>query len=114
MSQPEKNSTKFSLKARLNSFIYAFKGIKTLFRSEHNARIHLVAAIIAVMAGYHYNINKTEWLFVILSITIVFLAELFNSSIEFLADIVQPSYHEKIGKVKDMAAAAVLVSALFA
>lgn len=105
---------KFSLKKRLRSFVYAFNGLKVLFREEHNARIHLVVAVCVIAAGSFFSISAVEWLAVTLSIGAVFSAELFNSAIEHLADYVAPEKHDKIKKVKDMAAAAVLVFALSA
>lgn len=104
----------FSSKARANSFKYAFKGLKLFFITQHNSWIHLVAAFSVIATGLFFNITKTEWLFVIVAISLVIIAEMLNTAIEFLVDLVSPEFNEMAGKVKDLAAAAVLFSALMA
>lgn len=108
------NHEKFSLRKRLKSFGYAFNGLKVLFREEHNSRIHLVAAVLAVSLGFYLHISRPEWIFLSIVIGAVFTAELFNSAIEKLCDHLSPGPAEKIKKVKDLSAAAVLVSAVVA
>jgi len=81
-------------------------------KNEHNARIHLVLAIVAITTGMLLNINAFEWSLIVIVIGIVFLTELLNTSIETLADIVQPEWNEKIRMAKDYSAAAVLISAI--
>lgn len=103
---------KFSFEKRLKSFSYAFKGLSTLFKNEHNALIHLAAAIVAVAAGFIFEINATEWLALVIVSGLVFVAELFNSSVEALADSVTREHNDMIGRAKDYAAAAVLVAAI--
>jgi len=100
------------LKARLNSFRYAFKGIADLFRNTPNAQIHLFAACCAVMAGFYFGISRIEWCIIILCIALVFAAEAANTAIEYLTDLVSPEYHQLAGKTKDAAAAAVLLAAI--
>jgi diacylglycerol kinase (ATP) len=102
----------FSLRSRLRSFRFAFTGVASLIRHEHNARIHLAAAIFAIAAGIILRIGTLEWTVIILVIGMVFTAELFNSSIEALADKVNPEFDERIRRTKDYAAAGVLVAAL--
>jgi len=102
------------MKKRLLSFKFAFQGILHMLRGEANARIHLVAAVVVIAAGFLFGLTMTEWLMVIFAIGFVFSAELFNSAIEELVNLVSPGYHEKAGKVKDMAAGAVLVAAITA
>jgi diacylglycerol kinase (ATP) len=101
-----------SLKKRANSFVYAFKGIKTLFATQANARIHGIAIILVTLCGFYFNINKNEWCLIIFACTIVLMAEAFNTAIEFIVDLVSPDYHPLAGKAKDVAAAAVLITAI--
>jgi len=101
-----------SLKSRFASFRYAFNGLSSLFRKELNARIHFLAALIVIILGIVLNISLTEWCLIIIVIGLVFLAELFNTALEALSDIVDPEWNEKIMKVKDYAAAAVFISAI--
>lgn len=98
----------FSVKDRLKSFTYAFQGWKVLISQEHNARIHLVAAFIAVTAGIVLKISSLEWIIVVLAIGLVLAAEAFNSALEYLCNFVSPQYHELIKKIKDLSALAVL------
>jgi len=107
-------SQSFSIKKRLKSFIYAANGLKTAIAEEHNARIHVVAAITALACSALLRISSLEWCAVIFAIGFVFAMELFNSAIENIADFISPKKHETIKKVKDMSAAAVLASAVAA
>ncbi|MFH0894018.1 MAG: diacylglycerol kinase family protein [Bacteroidota bacterium] len=102
---------KFTLKKRLKSFTYAFNGMRILFRDEHNARIHLLAAVCAIASGVILKINLTEWIIICFAIGFVFAAEIFNSAIEKLCDFVSPGKDERIKKIKDLSAFAVLFSA---
>lgn len=106
------NSDKFSLKSRLYSFKFAFNGLWSLLKNEHNSRIHLLAAVVAITLGIIFNIDRYEWSLLIIVIGIVFLTELLNSAIETLADFVDPEWNERIKKAKDYSAAAVLISAI--
>ena len=99
------------LKKRIESFGYAFKGIATLFRTQPNARIHLIALFSVIVAGFFFKINTTEWCLLALVSATVLAAEAMNTAIEFVVDLVSPKYHDLAGKAKDVAAAAVLLTA---
>jgi diacylglycerol kinase len=105
---------KFSLKSRLGSFRFAVNGLLLLLKNEHNSRIHLLAAIIAIVMGIIMKIDHYEWSLLIIVIGAVFLTELLNSSIESLADLIDPEFNELIMRAKDYSAAAVLISAIVA
>ncbi len=105
---------KFSIRDRMNSFPYAFNGLWILWKEEHNARIHFVAAICAVVAGVVLHISVCEWLAIVFAIGFVITLEIINSAIENIADFVSPERNEVIKKVKDLAAAGVLFSAFTA
>lgn len=105
---------KFSIRKRLKSFIYAFRGLFLLIKEEHNARIHVFAAFCVIIAGYFFQITDTEWIAIVIAIGFVFSAEALNSSIETLADFVSPNYNEFIKRTKDLAAGGVLIAALTA
>lgn len=107
-------SEKFSIRKRLKSFTYAFNGLRVLFREEHNSRIHLFATVCVVVAGVLLKISLLEWVAVAFAVGLVFSGEIFNSSVEDLSDVVCPERDERIKKVKDLAAAAVLVNAITA
>ena len=94
------------------SFKYAFSGIIQFFIHTHNAWIHLVATIVVVFGGFVFNISKPEWLFLIVAMGMVWVAEAFNTAIEFLVNLVSPDYNKLAGSVKDIAAGAVLLAAI--
>jgi diacylglycerol kinase (ATP) len=93
---------------------YAIKGVYVFFKDDRNAIIHLFAAIVVIVAGILFKITTEEWLWISLSIALVFITEMINTSIELLCDLVMPNQNEKAGKLKDLAAGAVLIAALFA
>ncbi len=95
-------------------FSYAISGIVSTIKSELHFKIHILAALLAVSAGIFLQIETHEWLWIALSIAIVMVAELLNTSIESLSNMVSPEYHPLIKKTKDAAAGAVLIAALFA
>ena len=107
-----KKSEKFSLQKTLRSFVFAFSGIKNLINAEQNARIHTLAMFIAIVLGVVLNIERMEWVAIVIVIGLVFLAELFNTAIERLCDEVDPEWNAGIKRVKDYSAAAVLLSAI--
>jgi len=111
MTKESKNN-RFSIKKRRHSFIYAFKGIIYAIKTQHNLWIHLTASVLVVVFGFYFQISIYEWIAVILCIGSVITSEIFNSAIEALTDLVSPDYNEKAGLVKDLAAGAVLISAI--
>lgn len=98
----------------LKSFRYAIAGLFTLFRSENNARIHLIAAGIAITFAWYLGFSNTEWAILIVLIGLVWISEAFNTSLEKLADCVNPQFHPLIKASKDLAAGGVLIAALVA
>ncbi|WP_102406372.1 diacylglycerol kinase family protein [Parabacteroides bouchesdurhonensis] len=107
-------SNGFSFGKRLQSFKYAFNGIRLLITKEHNAWIHCFAAICVIAAGFCFGLSQTEWIAVSIAIGAVLAAEAINSAIEVLADHVSPEYNEAIKRTKDLAAGAVLLIAIAA
>lgn len=105
---------KYSWKARIKSFFYAFQGIFYYLKNEVNAQIHAIATIIVVTIGLCVGIDRTEWMMLILTIGMVWTLEIINSSIEKLADALHPNYHILIKRAKDMASGAVLIGAIVA
>jgi diacylglycerol kinase (ATP) len=101
-----------SIKKRIQSFGFAFKGIATLFRTQPNARIHLLAMSAVTVAGYLLKVSTSEWCFIVLAFTMVLAAEAFNTAVEFVVDLASPDYHHLAGMAKDVAAAAVLITAI--
>jgi diacylglycerol kinase len=100
------------MKKRIRSFGYAGRGIKLVFGSEPNMKIHIVIALLVIICGFIFSITTTEWLLCIFCFGLVISAEMINTAIEHLVDLVSPDHHELAGKVKDVAAGAVLITAL--
>jgi diacylglycerol kinase len=98
----------------IKSFGYAFSGIACAFKTQFNFRFHLAAMLLVCLAGWYVNLAANEWLWLIAASGMVVVAELFNTAIEVLVDLVSPAYHEKAKVVKDVAAAAVLLAAVTA
>lgn len=104
-----KSDKPFSWRARGRSFVYAWRGIRYLFRGEHNARIHLCVAAAVVIAGLIFGLSWTEWGVISLAIGLILALEAVNSAVEALADHVSPDFAPLIGRAKDVAAGGVLL-----
>jgi len=97
----------------LRSFRHAIRGLGFLME-ENNMRFHVLAAISALLLGFYVKLSSNEWMIVIIQIGLVFVAEAFNTAIEKLCDFVSIEHQPLIGKVKDLAAAAVLIISVIA
>lgn len=100
------------LRARLRSFGHAFHGLAICFRTQANARIHAVATIAAITLGVAVKITALEWCAIFIAIALVWMAECFNTALEGLVDLVSPERHPIAGRIKDLAAGAVLAAAI--
>ena len=83
-----------------------------MVQTQENAQIHLFAIVLVTIVGFLLKIDKTEWSIVIIAFAMVLAAEAFNTAIEFVVDLASPDYHPLAGKAKDVAAAAVLITAI--
>jgi diacylglycerol kinase len=109
----EQRPSNFFLRT-IGSFRYAFHGLGTFFIKPSNAWVHAGATIIACLAGYYLGLTNHEWIAIVFAIALVFVAEMLNSAIEILTDYVSPDFNEQAGKIKDIAAGAVLFASLAA
>ena len=100
------------LKKRIDSFRYAFRGIGILFQTEAHGRFHILFGIFVIGAGFFFDITIIEWCLVTICLAMVIAAESFNSAIESTIDLVSPEKHPLAGKAKDLAAGAVLITAI--
>ena len=96
----------------INSFKYAIEGFISSFKTERNMKIHVLAMITVIIAGFILKLTKIEWCICIILIVIVISAELFNTAIETIVDMISPEKNEKAKLAKDISAAAVLVLAI--
>lgn len=106
--------TKFSIKNQIKSFDYAFQGILYFIKTQHNAWIHLISAIIVIVFGFIYKLNITEWCLITFAIGLVLSLEIINTALEYVSDLVSPEKNLKVKRIKDMAAGGVLISAITA
>lgn len=97
------------IRKHLASYQYAMRGIWLAFRYERNMVFHLVAAVAVLIVNCLLAISRTEWLITLMLIGIVWMAEIFNTAIEKLADRVTQNPDPMIGQAKDLAAGAVLI-----
>ncbi len=83
-----------------------------MLRSQHNASVHLAATVGVVVAGIFARLNRIEWSVIVLAVGSVWTAEAINTAFEFLCDVASPQFHPGVKRAKDVAAGAVLLSAL--
>ena len=95
-----------------NSFKYAFEGIEEAWKTEQNLKIHFVIMALVIIAGFIFKISVMEWIVCLLLFAIVISLELINTAIETTVDIAMPDINEKAKYAKDIAAGAVLFSAM--
>lgn len=102
------------ISGRTKAIYYSVKGAVYLIKTEHSIQAQLFIAFLCIIAGSYLHLSNTEWLFVLLAISLVLTAESLNSAIEKVADFIHPDYNKKIGLIKDVSAGAVFFAALFA
>jgi diacylglycerol kinase (ATP) len=102
----------FQFTGRIRSFGHAIAGIIRMVRCQHNAWIHLVATAMVIAAGFFFHLSPPEWCWIVLAVSIVWTAEALNTAFEFLADAASPNFHPVVRDAKDVAAGAVLITAL--
>lgn len=100
------------IKKLIDSFNYAIEGLVYAVRTQRNMRIHMIAALLVLTASFFYDMTKVELLIVLLTITSVITAELFNTAIEFTIDATTNYYHPLAKIAKNISAAAVLLTAI--
>lgn len=100
------------MRKRIKSFGYAGRGIRVVFRSEPNMRIHIVVGLLVLICGFIFKISIIEWILCLLCFGLVLGAEMMNTAIENVVDLVSPNHHILAGKAKDIAAGAVLICAI--
>lgn len=108
----EKDNSFFS--GRLKSVGFAVKGALKLITTEHSVMVQSSLAVLMIIAGFYFKIDRYEWMMQILAFGLVLGVESLNTAVEKIADFIHPEYHERIGFIKDIAAGAVMFAALAA
>jgi undecaprenol kinase len=106
--RPPKNKT------FIDSFRYAFEGVRTVFQEERNMRSHMFSFVAVILLSLFLPLSLHEWLWILLVSFLMIIMEILNTVIENIIDFISPDYHPLAKKVKDMAAAAVLFTSFFA
>jgi len=102
------------LAERVQSFGNALRGMRVLLTEEPHARLHGVATTLVIALGFFLQLSRYDWQSLLLIVAMVWLAEGLNTAVEHACDAAVPELHPLIGKAKDVAAAAVLITAVFA
>jgi diacylglycerol kinase (ATP) len=104
----------FQFTGRIRSFRHAIAGVLRMIRCQQNAWIHAAATLIVLLTAFFLRISAADWCWIILAISIVWTAEALNTAFEFLADAASPEFHPLVRDAKDVAAGAVLLTAIAA
>ena len=102
---------RFTIADRLKSVGFAFTGIATMIRTQHNAWIHLASTVTVVSAGFWFAVPREDWAWLVLAIVAVWTAEALNTAFELMCDVASPEFHPLVKQAKDVAAGAVLIAA---
>lgn len=108
----EKSALRTPHSAFIKSFAYAFAGLGYCFRTQRNFRIHIAAAFLASLLGIFLGLSALEWAVLALLVVMVIAAEMVNTMVEALVDLVTTEYHPLAKVAKDVAAGVVLLTAI--
>lgn len=103
-----------SMKRFFTSFGWARQGLKAVWKEERNFRIESAIALIVIIAAFVREFAPVQWLFLIIAVALVLLAEIVNTVVEDICDVIEPNKSPAIGRIKDMMAAYVLGSSIVA
>jgi diacylglycerol kinase (ATP) len=101
----------FKLSSRLKSIAYALRGLSFMLKTQHNAWLHLAATVGVILLASFLQVRLEDWRWLIAAMVMVWVAEAFNTAVEYVCDVVSPGYSEAVKHAKDIAAGAVLVCA---
>jgi diacylglycerol kinase len=96
------------------SYSYAIKGLLKTFREEQNLKIQTFASLLVLILGIYFHISRIEWAILTLVICLVLTAEITNSAVERITDVLKPRINTYVKEIKDIMAAAVLLSSIAA
>ena len=113
MKSRRKETEQF-IRERRNSFKYAFSGFLYVLKTQKNAWLHLAATVIVVLVGWWLEIDRLEWMAILLVIGLVWMAEFLNTALEVIVDLASPEKHPLAKVAKDVGAASVLILAILA
>ena len=109
-----KNPNDNFFKGRIRSLTFAIRGAWLLITTEHSIMVQVGIAIVMTVAGFIMELSSIEWMFQLLAIGLVLVAESLNTGLEKLSDFVHPDYNDRIGFIKDISAGAATFAAIIA
>jgi len=109
-----KNPNDNFFKGRLRSLTFAIRGAWLLITTEHSIMVQVAIAVIMTVVGFIMKLSSIEWMFQVLAIGLVLVAESLNTGLEKLSDFVHPDYDDRIGFIKDISAGAATFAAFIA
>ena len=101
----------FKVSSRLKSIGYALRGLGFMLKTQRNAWLHLAATVVVILLASFLQVRLEDWRWLIVAMVMVWVAEAFNTAVEYICDVVSPGYSEAVKRAKDIAAGAVLVCA---
>ena len=101
----------FTAASRLKSIGYALRGLGFMLKTQHNAWLHLGATVLVILAASFLQVRQEDWRWLIVAMVMVWMAEAFNTAVEYVCDVVSPGHSEAVKHAKDIVAGAVLVCA---
>jgi diacylglycerol kinase len=102
------------IKRLTKSFTYAFKGLFKTFQEEQNLKLQALAGVIVVIIGFIFHLKASDWIALVITITLVLLMEILNSAVERVADVLKPRIDNYVKEIKDIMAAGVLLASIMA
>lgn len=114
MNNNDNNKTSHKQSSLRQSFSYAFKGLITVYKTERNFRIQSLIGLVVLIIAFFCDLSTVEFVFLIFVVMFVLVMESLNTVVEKLLDFIHPSYNSKIKKIKDISAATVLITSIFA
>lgn len=108
----KKRKMRVKTKKLIKSFKYAFEGLTTAFKQEKNMKVHVLIAVLVLILGFALKISKIDWIICTFAIVMVITAELFNTAIETIVDMITMQKNKKAKIAKDVSAGAVLITAI--
>lgn len=111
MADKTSQSKGFTLSSRLKSVGYALRGLGFMLKTQHNAWLHLAATLLVILAASFLQVRLDDWRWLIVAMVTVWVAEAFNTAVEYVCNVVSPGHSELVKHAKDIAAGAVLVCA---
>lgn len=111
-SEPEVPAGKsLSLSSRLKSVIHALRGLNFMLQTQRNAWLHVAATVLVILLASFLQVRLEDWRWLVVAMVMVWVAEAFNTAVEYVCEVVPPDYSEAVKRAKDVAAGAVLLCA---